>query len=269
MKQVSKNRGKTVPIAIGFFAIGILLLGSSILYNWQVLSFIGLGFVLWGAIFSLAQPGKYVDSSLLDSTANTIYSTLDRMINDLRFNGRGYYIPSYPKNAYLPEYYKNLKDSIVFIADENFTGLPAVEELASGKFISEKDKGVFITSPGSGVLNQIERQLNIDFTTVPLGELCNLLPQCMTESFNLAKEMNLQIIDESTVQLNASGILYESLYIPDSMPKSVSLLGCPMISAVACALAKSSGKTVVIREQKFWPNGLGVETTFNFVVGAA
>jgi hypothetical protein len=269
LKKVNKNSRKTVPIAIGFFAIGIVLLGSSILYNWQVLAFIGLGFVLWGAIFSLAQPGKYVDVSLLDSTANTIYSTLDRMINNLQFDGRGYYIPSYPKNAYLPEYYKNLKDSIVFISDQSFTGLPAVEEVAAGKFLSEKDKGVFITSPGSGVLNQIEHQLNIDFTTVPLAELCNLLPRCMTESFNLAKEMTLQVIDETTVHLNASGILYESLYVPESMPKSVGLLGCPMISAVACALAKSSGKTVVIREQKVWPNGLGVEATFNFVAGAA
>jgi hypothetical protein len=245
------------------------MLGSSILFNWQVLAFIGLGFFLWGAIFAVAKPGKYVEGSLLDSTANTIYSTLDRMINELQFNGRGYYIPSYPKNAYLPEYYKNLKDSIVFIADESFTGLPAIEEVASGKFISAKDKGIFITSPGSGVLNQIERQLNIDFTTLPLVELCNILPRCMTESNNLAREMNLQIIDESTVQLNASGILYESLYVPESMPKSVGLLGCPVISAVACALAKSSGKAVLIREQKIWPNGLGVEVTFNFVKGAA
>ncbi len=266
---MNKNRNASIRVAVGFFAVGVLMLASSILFNWQVLAFIGLGFVLWGAIFSLAQPGKYVDGSLLDSTANTIYSTLDRMINDLRFNGHGYYIPSYPKNAYLPEYYKNLKDSIVFIADENFTGVPAVEEIASGKFISERDKGVFITSPGSGVLNQIERQLNIDFTTVPLGELCNLLPRCMTESFNLAKEMNLQITNDSTVQLNATGLLYESLYVPESMPKSVGLLGCPMVSAVACALAKSSGKTVVIREQKVWSNGLGVEATFNFVTGAA
>jgi hypothetical protein len=168
------------------------------------------------------------------------------MINDLRYNGHGYYIPTYPKDAYLPDYFKNLKESVVFISDENFTGCPA--------------------SPGSGILNQIEHQLNIDFTTVPLAELCSLLPRCMTEFFNLAKEMDLQILDESTVRLNVSGVLYESLYTPEHV-LSVSLLGCPVVSAVACALAKSSGKTVVIREQKFWPNGLGVEAIFNFVKG--
>jgi hypothetical protein len=267
LKSVRKNKRSSVGFAVGFFVVGVLLLAFSVLFNWQVVAFIGLGFVLWGAIFSLAQPGKYVDGTLLDSTANTVYSTLDRMINDLKFNGYGYYIPSYPQSAYLPEYYKNLKDSIVFIADENFKGLPALEELAAGKFISEQNRGVFITSPGSGVLHQIENQLNIDFSTVPPTELCNILPRSMTEYFSLAKDMDLQVIDESTVHLSMAGVLYPSLYNPVDMPKSVSLLGCPVTSAVACALAKSSGKTVIIREQKFWSDSAGVEVVFNFVRG--
>ncbi|MCL1977118.1 MAG: hypothetical protein FWG55_03285 [Candidatus Bathyarchaeota archaeon] len=265
MKPARKNRRSSIGAAIGFFVIGVLLLAFSVLYNWQITSFIGLGLILWGTVFSLAQPGKYVEGSILDSTANTVYSTLDRLINDLKFNGNGYYIPSYPQNAYLPEYYKNLKDSIVFIADENFNGLPAIEEVVSGKFISNRDRGVFITSPGSGILHQIENQLNIDSSTVPLTELCNILPRYMTEFFSLAKNMDLQIIDDSTARLSMSGILYESLYNPENMPKSVSLLGCPVISAVASALAKSSGKTVIIKEQQFWPNMSGVDVVFNFV----
>jgi hypothetical protein len=40
-----------------------------------------------------------------------------------------------------------------------------------------------------------------------------------------------------------------------------------VVSAVACALAKSSGKTVVIQEQKFEPNGSGVDAIFSFVNG--
>jgi len=269
LKSAKKSKTSSVGIAVGFFVVGVLMLAFSVLYSWQVTAFIGLGFVLWGAIFSLAQPGKFVESAILDSTANTVYSTLDRMINDLKFNGHGYYIPSYPQNAYLPEYYKNLKDSIVFIADENFNGLPAVEEIASGKFISEKDRGVFITSPGSALLNQIEQKLGIDFTNVSIAELSNVLPKCMTEYFNLAKEMDLQVIDESTVRLRMVGLLYESLYKPQDMPKSVGLLGCPATSTVACALAKSSGKTVLIREQKFSPNEPAVEVDFGLIKGAA
>jgi len=270
LKTIRKNNYASLRTASAFLALGAIVLVASVLYNWQVLAFIGLGLVFWGAIFSLSRPGKFVESSLLDSTANSVYSTLDRLINDLKYNGRGYYIPTYPKDAFLPDYFKNLKESVVFISDENFTGLPAVEELAAGKFLSDRDHGVFITSPGSGVLNQMERQLNLDFTTISISELCGLLPRCMTEFFNLAKEMDLQVLGESTVRLSVHGVLYESLYVSDAkdgaVKKSVSLLGCPVVSAVACALAKSSGKTVVIQEQKFVPNA-GVEAIFNFVRG--
>jgi hypothetical protein len=271
LKTIRKATSSSLKTASAFLAFGTIVLAASILYNWQVLAFIGLGLVFWGAIFALSRPGKFVDGSLLDSTANSVYSTLDRLINDLNYNGRGYYIPTYPKDAFLPEYYRNLTESVVFISDENFTGLPAVEELAAGKFISDKDRGVFITSPGSGVLNQMEKQLNLDFTTISIQELCGLLPRCMTEFFNLAKEMDLQVLDDSKIRLTVHGILYESLYKPFSkegaVKKSVSLLGCPVVSAVACALAKSSGKTVVIQEQLFMPNAAGVEAIFSYVKG--
>ena len=241
------------------------MLASSVLFNLQVLAFIGLGLFFWGAIFSVTRAGRFVDGSLLDSSAEATYSTIDRMINDLRFNGRGYYIPAYPQSALIPDYLKNLKNSVVFISDESFVGLPAVEELAAGKFLSERSRGVFIISPGSGLLSQIERRLNVDFATVQVNELCNLMPRCMTEFFNLAKDMEMKVLDDSTVKLNVTGVLYESLYKPDNILKSVGLLGCPVVSAVACALAKSSGKTVVIREQFILPNGSGVEALFNFV----
>jgi hypothetical protein len=271
LSKTRKSAPSQLKTASVFLVFGVIVLAASILYNWQVLAFIGLGLVFWGAIFSLSKPGKFVDGSLLDSTASSVYSTLDRLINDLNYTGRGYYIPTYPKDAFLPEYYKNLKESVVFISDENFAGLPAVEELAAGKFISEKNRGVFVTSPGSGILNHIENQLNLDFTTIPVQELCGLLPRCMTEFFNLAKEMDLQVLDDSKVRLNVHGILYESLYTPftrdGAVKKSVSLLGCPVVSAVACAIAKSSGKTVVIQEQLFMPNAAGVEAVFSYVEG--
>jgi hypothetical protein len=264
---IRKASGTSLKIAVVFLVLGIFVLVCSVWYEMQILAFIGLGLVFWGAIFLVTRTGRFVESSLLDSTAKSTYSTIDRIINDLKFNGRGYYIPAYPQNAFIPDFLKNLRDSVVFISDESFVGLPSVEELASGKFLSERSRGVFIISPGSGLLNQIERQLKLDFTTLSVNESCSLLPKCMTEFFNLAKDMDLQFLDCDTVRLTASGILYESLYDVGSNLKSVGILGCPVVSAVACALAKSSGKTVVIREQKFLPKGLSVEAWFKFVQG--
>jgi hypothetical protein len=250
-------------IAVLFLAVGILLLAYSMLFGLQIAALIGLGLTFWGAIFALARNGKYVESSLLDATAKSAYSTIDRMINDLKFNGQGYYIPVYPKDVYLPEYLKNLKEPVVFIS-ENFGGKPSVDDLAAGRFLSEKTHGAFITSPGSDLMAQIEKQLQLDFSKIPIEELTEILPSCLTETFNLAKSVDMSVV-ENGVGFKATGILYKSLYRAEPPLKSVSILGCPVVSAVACALAKSSGKTVTIKEQVLSPSNCGVQAVFNFI----
>ena len=132
------------------------------------------------------------------------------MINDLKFNGQGYYIPAYPQHDYLPEYLKNLKEPVVFIS-ENFDGKPPVDELAVGKFLSEKTHGAFITSPGSGLMAQMEKQLQLDFSKIDIQELMGLLPRCLTEQFNLAKSVDMTFL-ENGINFKATGILFESLY---------------------------------------------------------
>jgi hypothetical protein len=265
LSTVQKAKRTALAIALTFLISGSLLLGVSVFFDLQVLAFIGLGFIFWGAIFSVTRKGRFIDSKLLDSSAEASYSTLDRVINDLQFASKAYYIPAYSKNAVIPEYLKKLRSSIVFISDENFTGTPAIDELASGKFLSADSKGVFVTSPGSGLLNQVEQQLNLDFASVPLDELCNLLPRCMTEFFNLSRDMEMRVVADELVQLKIYGIVFESLYKQDAPLKSVSVLGCPVVSAVACALAKSSGKIVAINQQVPFPKGAGVEVLFSFV----
>ncbi|MCW4000985.1 MAG: hypothetical protein NWE93_12170 [Candidatus Bathyarchaeota archaeon] len=229
-----------------FIGAGAFLLAASIFLDQQVAAFIGLGLTFWGAVLALARSGRYVESSLLDSTARSSYSTIDRMVKDLKFSGQAYYIPAYPKDVFIPEYLANLKDPVVFIS-ESFDGKPAIEELAAGKFISAKSPGVFIVSPGSGLISQVEKQLQLDLSKINLGELCEVLPKYLTENLNLARTAELTLTSEGA-GFKASGIIFESLYSVEGKPASASMLGCPLVSAVASALAKTSGKTVVIKE---------------------
>ena len=239
------------------------MLAYALLFDMQIAAFIGLGLTFWGALFALTRSGKYVESSLLDGTARSAYFTIDRMINDLQYKGQGYYIPAYPRDVSLPDYLKNLREPVVYIS-ESFDGTPAVEELAQGKFLSAKTQGLFIASPGSGLVTQIEKQLRMDLSKVTLQELIEVFPRCLTEVFNLAKSADMAVKDNS-VFFKASGIIYESLYRREVPLKSVSLLGCPVVSSVATALAKTTGKTVVIKEQVLSPGNCAVFAVFNFI----
>lgn len=267
--ETTKAKSKIAAI---FLILGSLLLVASIYYVIQILAFIGLGLTFWGAIFVVTRTGKFVESSLLESTAKSQYSTIDRMLNDLNYtvpgNCRGYYIPAYPQNTYLPDYLKSLRDSVVFISNKSLSRTPAIDELIAGKFLSSRSEGVFIISPGSGIISEIERKMDLDFTKINLNDLCGIISRCMTDFLNLAKAMELFIIDSNTVRLIVSDVLYESLYNPANNCQSVSIIGCPVVSAVACALAKSSGKTVMIQSQQFLQgNSNSVDVVFSFMRG--
>jgi len=259
---MSSRNSSSIIIAGVFLAVGGLLLFFSFLSEMQIPAFVGLGLTFWGAVFALTRNGNYVDSRLLDSSAHVTYATIDRMVNELKYNGHGYYIPAYPKDVALPDYLKNLREPTVFISD-SFDGKPSLDELAQNKFISTQTRGVFVTSPGAGIMAQIEQQLRLDLSKISPEELADVLPKFLTERLNLAKSASL-VLTTQGAEFMARGLIYESLYNPQTSPKSRNLLGCPVVSAVASALAKTTGKTVAISEQKSLP-GKGVFAVFVFI----
>ncbi len=259
----SKRKSNYTGIATAFLFIGAFLLFYSFLFGLQIAAFIGLGLILWGAIFASAKTGKYVDSALLDATTKSTYSTTDRVIDDFKLNGQAYFLPAYPKDTNLPQYYSKLKEPIVFISELPEVK-PSFEELTAGKFLGEKNRGVFLASPGSGIIAQIEKQLKFDISKMEIQELMDFLSKSLTEQMNLAKYIDLRVSGDF-ISLRATGVLYENLYRCDPPLKSLSLLGCPLVSAVASAFAKSTSRMVNVHTELISAKTLDVAATFSFL----
>ena len=253
-------------IGIIFIIPGALSLIFSILNNSQILAFIGLGLTFWGALFFFVRPIKYVKSSLLDSTAISSYSTIDRIIKDLKYKGKSYYIPPYPKEVYLPEHLKGLKNMIVFISADSGPGMPSIEEMAKSGFLLENPKGICVAPPGLGLLTQFEKELRTDITKLDLKELCETLPPIILENFQLAKEIEMKT-EKNQVHLKIFDSIYTNLYGREQNLKSVHFLGCPLISAITCAIAKTTGKIVTIYRDNVSPDGQTIEAWLHFVEG--
>lgn len=256
----------TTKIGAFFLISGALSLVLSLTTESQILAFIGLGLTFWGALFIAITPRNFVEGSLLDATAISAYSTVDRMIRDLKYKGKGYHTPPYPKDVYLPEHLKGLKDMVVFISAENESETPSIQELAESKFLIHNPKGVLVTPPGLGLLTQIEKKMNADFTKMSIEELCEVMPRFILDNLNLAREMELTPKDDQ-VNLKLTDSIYKNLYSNENNLKSITLLGCPIVSAVACAIAKTSGKPVVIQKQETTPDGSTVQVSYKIVQG--
>ncbi len=266
--KIELRKAKGIPsgkIGLAFVIPGALALVFSVTNNSNILAFIGLGLTFWGALFFFIRPIKYVQSSLLDSTAISTYTTIDRIIKDLKLKGKSYYIPPYPKEVYLPEYLKGLKDPVVFISVDT-GGMPSIEELAKGKFILENPNGICVAPPGLGLLTQFENQLRKDIAKLKIEELCETLPPTIIENLHLAKEVEMKIL-ENNIYVKILDSTYKNLYISDENLKSIHFLGCPLVSSIACALAKSTGKMITVQEDRISPDGLTIEVWYRLVEG--
>lgn len=260
---------KRIPsgkLGILFIIPGALALIFSITTESHVLAFIGLGLTFWGALFFFVKPVKYVKSELLDSTAISSYSTIDRIIKDLKYKGTSYYIPPYPKEVYLPEYLKGLKDMIVFISADSSSDMPSIEEMAKRRFILENPRGICVAPPGSGLLTQLEKALRTNFTKLNLESLCENLPKTVVEDLQIAKEMEMKT-ERKHVYVKISDSTYKNLYDRKKNLKSVHLLGCPLVSAIACAIAKTTGKIVTIYKDEVSSDNKTIEAWYRFVEG--
>ena len=260
------DRSVLSKISVLFLISGILSLTISVYIVSQVLAFIGLGLTFWGALFLLLKPVNFVEGSLLYNATVSAYLTIERIIDEFDPKGKGYYIPPYPKDVYLPEYLKSLKDSVVFISDEENSTMPSIEEMAKGKFMSRKPKGVLITPPGLGILTHIEENSKVDFTKIKLNELDEVLPNIVLRDLNLAKEMAMELNGDQ-VHLHIVDSLYKYLHNVQNSLKSVAVVGDPIASAVACAVAKASGRAVTIKKQQISPDGSAISVWFTIVKG--
>lgn len=265
--ELKKVRGiPSGKIGVTFMVPGALSLVFSILKNSQVLAFIGLGLTFWGAVFLFVMPIRYVKSSLLDSTATSSYSTIDRIIKDLGYKGKAYYIPPYPEKVYLPEHLRGLKNMIVFVSAETDTGMPSIEEMAKSKFLLRNPKGICLAPPGLGLLTQFENELGRDLAKLDLNELCETLPQLILENFQLAEEIEMRT-EKDQVNLRIFDSIYKNLYSREENLKSVHFLGSPLASAIACAIAKTAGKIVTLHRDRISPDGQTIEISYRFTEG--
>jgi len=253
-------------IGIGLLVIGAVLLLASTIASLTTLAFVGLCLTFWVVLFLFARPTKFVRSTMLDATALSFYTTIDRIVDDLNYNGKATYVPSYPKEAYLPDYLKGLKEMVVFISAKDITTMPTLEEMAKKQFLVKNPKGVCITPPGSGLVSLFEKELRVDFTKIDLEDLYDSLPTVIVKNLELANSFEMESENE-LIRVKITDSVYKDLYSKERKLKSVHSVGCPLTSAVACAIAKTTRKLVNIAKSNISPDLKTVEVWYQTVEG--
>jgi hypothetical protein len=205
---------------------------------------------------------KFVSSNVLDATSVSFYVTLDRIIRSLNYSGASLYIPPYPKDTYLPEHLSALKEMIVFISSKDSLVIPGLEQQAKQQFMVTDPEGLYITPPGSGLVNLFEKELKMNLTKIELDDFYEILPIIVVNDLGLASDFEITPSNDA-IHVKVIDSIYSKLYSQNENLKSVSLVGCPLLSAVACALAITSRKFVTVAQVKVTPDCKTIEMWFN------
>ena len=239
--ELRKHKPKPSEV-VGYLLLlfGAVAFTSSIVYASSILAFIGLGLAFWGALLMFVKHEKYVKARLLDSTALSSLMTIDRIITHFDCKGKAIYLP--------PRYLTRLKGGTIFIPSRRRTIIPHIKEIAEEKLFLEDSQGICLTPPGLGLANLYENELGKDFVKVNLNYLKNNLPKIFVEDLEIAEDLEISI-EGDVIQVEITNSIYKNFCKKARKLFNIcDSLGCPLCGSIAVALARASGKPIIIKK---------------------
>jgi hypothetical protein len=223
----------------------MLLLGAAIwvtsaFYGSSFLAITGVAIVIGGAMLLYVTPSKHVPLTLLNASAESAAANIERIISELNLSERGVCLP--PKNL------KNIESSLIFIPENPKTPLPTPEE-TNEKLSTNQKTGAFVTPPGLALSRLFEEELGFSFRKTDLKQIQHKLPKLLVEDLELAESAEIQIQNNIVTLKIIGSVLDEICRQTDSQPKTHKQVGCLLSSAIACTLAKATGKPITIQNE--------------------
>jgi len=247
----------TKLICFVLFLVGVIALAFSINYASSILAFIGLGLVFWGSILFYIRPEKYVKETLLDNTTLPLLVNLEKILKELGYKSKGVYLP--------PKYLKNFESSLVFIPSKTEQPLPKPEEVDEEKLYSKNPNGIFLTPPGLTISKLFEKELGTSFTRTDLNYIQENLPKLLIEDMEIAENTEIKTENKTVTIEITNHVFNEICQETRKLQKTHESIGCPLCSAIACALAKATGKPITIEKEEQSKDGKTTKIQFSII----
>jgi hypothetical protein len=261
-RESSRKRVKLVPprlLSSILIILGAVALFFSVIYTLLILAFIGLGLLFFGVTFTYVRSDEYVKKILLDATVSSQQATLKHIIQELQYEGHMVYLP--------PKYFRNPEVQKAYISEQENGRLPESEEIQKNEqaFLIEKPPGVLFTPPGAELSKLFEKTLGIYFTEVNLQYLVQNMPKLFVEDLEIAQDVEVEI-EGDRIRVKMHDSVYNISGVESGESSSeYSTLDFPLVSAIACALAKTTNKPVMVEKVQAGGDGKDVALEYRTI----
>ena len=236
-----KSRGLSYLLVFSSIAIMIV----SVILSVSILALIGLGLLFWGIILTFVKTDDHIKKTLANASFSVQISAHE-VLKELGYNGPAIYLP--------PKYFDSINTVKIRISKNqpnemlnlSFDHLPAT--------LPQKGQYLLLTPPGLEMMQLFEDILKVDFTCVDLPYLQQNLPKLLVEELEVTNSFGIKSTDNifsayfELGNLNVdfpSNVKWNTCFVP----------GLPLFSAIACAMAKATGKAIWIKSQTADTNG--------------
>ncbi|MCJ7714635.1 hypothetical protein MUO66_09305 [Candidatus Bathyarchaeota archaeon] len=249
-------------------SIGALSLIVSIILVSQILALIGICLIFWGAILLYIQPEEYTKKVLLDAVMPLSFETLNQIINERGYRGKAIYLP--------PKYFEDPETNKAYLPKRLDEKPPEANLILTqeNQFFLNYPEGILFTPPGAQLTKLFEKRLGISFAQVNLDYVKQNLPKLFIEDLEIAENLEIEI-NPSNLSTEKTGTKYDIIHvrITNSIFKKMfkenpklsqiyNTIGSPLSSAIACALAKVTGKPLIIDDIQSYKDGNIIEVNY-------
>jgi hypothetical protein len=230
----------SVALITGVYTIVLSALNSS-----SFLAVLGVSIAFWSALLLYLTPTKNVFLDLLNASASTSGSNIERSLIEFNSAEKGVYLP--------PQNLRNFESSLVFVPKTPQTTLPAPDE-TSDKLFAEKKNGLFLTPPGLALSMMFEHELGLSFRKIDFSQMQRMITR-LIHNLEFAEDAQVRVQDR-TITLEVTASIFNTLCqeTKNSQPRTHAQVGCVLASAFACAFAKASDKPITIQKDTLNPD---------------
>jgi hypothetical protein len=257
--------------------VGAASLTLSVIYSQMLLVLIGLGLTFWGALLLYIHPGEYIETAILNASTLSPLTTVNQILRELDYEGNAIYLP--------PKYFKNPENSKIYISKQKDAPLPDPEQVqkSENQVFVKNPEGILLTPPGAELARLFEKSLKTSFTKVDLEYLQKNLPKLLIENLEIADSVKIEMSHTvatrqstelippfqtrtNSIHVKITSTIYNQMCRETSeLPGIISQVGCPVCSAIACAIAKASGRSVRIERTEFTEDGRTIEPYYSII----
>ena len=249
-----KYKGNMV-VSIVLFATGAIALVLSYLFSLTILTFIGLGLVLFGVIAFNVLPSRYIPEEFTYTLLLSYLKSITGLLSEKLDQGKAIFF--YPKSQ------NGLSQGFIFISSGSSLRLPTEEQITKSGSFCDDPKGIYLMAPSQGLVDVLEREAGKDFATIDLAHMQQILQKLLVEDLKIVDELLIEYNDEDRNIIFAKIAGVSCARLCEGVAETTCFgnqFGCPICASLALIISKVTKRPVIIKETHVMRNT--IKTTY-------